>query len=341
MEQLPEAMPPIIPTPEPKPLGYGFAFGSAMVVVLIVLVLSNILAIPFVVISVAQSTFAAASSPAMEAQIYAKKNFQSEYLISSTFRTKFPAEDIQILWETDSYLVKLQSHDSKISIEQANLVLTDIISKSKGELEIRENFQPVHKPLDLESMLQDPWVLIGSTFGLQLSMFLVWILGKRNHFVGIRALPQLHQGKLLRGLVIGAVLGATIAFTSDPIQTFLRSLFHLSNESIWEVVTDYPAWAKIATVILGVFGAPIFEELFFRGLILGLFLKINKPWVGIVFSSILFGMAHLQDVATITVISIMGIILGLTYWKTKSLYACIALHFVNNAIAFAALLMSS
>jgi len=69
-----------------------------------------------------------------------------------------------------------------------------------------------------------------------------------------------------------------------------------------------------------------------------LFIKAGRPWLGVVLSSIVFGIAHLQDLSTVTTIAIMGLVLGAVYVRTKSIYATIAIHVVNNAISFGLLL---
>ncbi len=79
--------------------------------------------------------------------------------------------------------------------------------------------------------------------------------------------------------------------------------------------------------------APILEEVLMRGIVLDGLLRNYSPWKAIVWSAVLFGVLHLnpwQFVVGLTV----GCALGYLYWKTKSLYLCIFIHFANNSIAF-------
>jgi membrane protease YdiL (CAAX protease family) len=84
--------------------------------------------------------------------------------------------------------------------------------------------------------------------------------------------------------------------------------------------------------------APISEEVFFRGFFYGaLRNRLGVVWATVI-SAALFGAIHITSSDTlplIPVLALLGAILCLLYEKTGSLYPCIALHAVNNAIAYA------
>ena len=89
-------------------------------------------------------------------------------------------------------------------------------------------------------------------------------------------------------------------------------------------------WACVTAMV----SAPIFEELLCRGL---LFETIRKRWgatTTIFISSLFFGLMHL-DVATAVVAVVAGIIFGVLYVRTSSLFTTIIIHSLNNAMAFA------
>ncbi|MGL6107700.1 lysostaphin resistance A-like protein [Romboutsia sp.] len=87
----------------------------------------------------------------------------------------------------------------------------------------------------------------------------------------------------------------------------------------------------IQTIII----APIFEELFFRGIIFnGLLNKYQGDFKkAIIFSSIIFGVAHLNIPQGINGI-IAGTILAAIYYYTKSIKLSIFAHFLNNFFVF-------
>lgn len=78
---------------------------------------------------------------------------------------------------------------------------------------------------------------------------------------------------------------------------------------------------------------PILEELFYRKLILSSLLKKYGVYISIIVSSILFSIGHL-DFNNSIIFLVYGILLGVTYWKTKSIYYPILLHIFINAMTF-------
>lgn len=101
-------------------------------------------------------------------------------------------------------------------------------------------------------------------------------------------------------------------------------------ESSFAMIFEYKVAAFIMVVVL----APILEELIFRGLILRGMLNANiSPWVAIILSSLLFGIAHLNPWQFLGA-GMIGLALGFIYWRTQSLWLVIFLHSLNNFIAF-------
>lgn len=89
------------------------------------------------------------------------------------------------------------------------------------------------------------------------------------------------------------------------------------------------AWACFTAVI----SAPILEEVLCRGV---LFETMRNRWGvkgAILFSSLFFGLIHL-DLATAVVATVAGVILGVLYVRTSSIYASMIVHSINNAMAF-------
>lgn len=79
--------------------------------------------------------------------------------------------------------------------------------------------------------------------------------------------------------------------------------------------------------------APVAEEILFRWGVMGHILRKGcNPQTAIVVSSVLFGLAHLNP-AQIFFGIIVGILLGLLYWKSNNILYPIILHILNNSIA--------
>lgn len=76
--------------------------------------------------------------------------------------------------------------------------------------------------------------------------------------------------------------------------------------------------------------APLVEELLFRGAIQGhLMRKWKMPYLGIVVSSLIFGVVH-GNPAQIPFAFVVGMALGWMYYLTGSLVPGILMHFINN-----------
>jgi uncharacterized protein len=91
---------------------------------------------------------------------------------------------------------------------------------------------------------------------------------------------------------------------------------------------QYPVLAFITIAII----APLLEEILFRGIILDGYLKNYSPAKSILISALLFAFIH-GNIAQGIGAFVMGIVVGVLYWRTRSLLLCIGLHFVNNFTA--------
>ena len=92
----------------------------------------------------------------------------------------------------------------------------------------------------------------------------------------------------------------------------------------------------LAIVVIG----PIVEEMLFRGYLQTALSKRMKPWLAIVLASCAFAAIHLQP-AAFPMLALVGGVFGFLYHRTGSLRVSMALHMLNNGLAFAALLAST
>jgi hypothetical protein len=78
--------------------------------------------------------------------------------------------------------------------------------------------------------------------------------------------------------------------------------------------------------------ASVGEELLFRGLLQRLFIKLfRSPLAGILISAFLFSAMHMQFYGFLPRF-LLGIVLGLIYWYSGSLWVAIIAHFVYDAM---------
>ena len=64
---------------------------------------------------------------------------------------------------------------------------------------------------------------------------------------------------------------------------------------------------------------PVLEEVLYRGIICGQLSLWYKPWIGIVISSVLFGIMHFNVIQFLYAF-VVGLVLGLSYTKTKNIW---------------------
>ena len=84
--------------------------------------------------------------------------------------------------------------------------------------------------------------------------------------------------------------------------------------------------------------APICEEFLFRGFIFASLRNWRGPWPAAIITGVLFGVVHGLSAPAVDLLPLafLGFVLCVVYQRTGSLYPCIALHLLNNAIAFGA-----
>ncbi|WP_101773414.1 CPBP family intramembrane glutamic endopeptidase [Peptostreptococcus faecalis] len=84
--------------------------------------------------------------------------------------------------------------------------------------------------------------------------------------------------------------------------------------------------------ITGFIYAPIVEEIIFRGYIIGR-LFVNNPIIGILISTLLFGIGHLpENPISFMLFASSGLLFSIAYYKTKRLEVPIIIHSMGNIL---------
>ena len=95
--------------------------------------------------------------------------------------------------------------------------------------------------------------------------------------------------------------------------------------------------ALVAVCVVVTVIAPIAEEVFFRGYFYGALRNWRGPWPAALVTGAVFGAIHLlggTEPVFLVPLAILGVMLCVVRERTGSLLPCIALHAVNNALAF-------
>lgn len=130
--------------------------------------------------------------------------------------------------------------------------------------------------------------------------------------------------------VIGLSLGLKLIIGCISFVIFYSFFSHTGTEALDFIEKSLSL--SFCAIISVVFVGPVFEEIVFRGLCMG-FLKKKVSIVPTIFTqAILFGIAHGNMEQFITA-SILGLILGLIFLYTNSIYSSIIFHIIFNGSA--------
>lgn len=121
---------------------------------------------------------------------------------------------------------------------------------------------------------------------------------------------------------------------------FLVAVYYCSAQkidvllkSIERAEATSPEMNGALQILVALFGviivAPLFEEVLFRGLVMGELKKIMRPWAAITLQAILFGVAHGVLFQSIFAFAV-GIVLGIVYHHTQSIKTAVICHSVFN-----------
>lgn len=133
------------------------------------------------------------------------------------------------------------------------------------------------------------------------------------------------------GIGIGlSVLAIAAAIVGMYGTNFINEVLDLPN--IIEAQLNDMSATIIGALAISVVG-PLAEEVVFRGAIMGYMLRKGvNPWVVILFSALLFGLMHINP-AQVPFAMIVGVILGVIYYRTGNIILTTIIHIINNSVA--------
>jgi membrane protease YdiL (CAAX protease family) len=146
-----------------------------------------------------------------------------------------------------------------------------------------------------------------------------WIIGM---LVMILAIPFVQWlGEINRGIHFPGAIESWMKEKENGANKTVMAL--LSRRTVQDLVLNIICIAGLAAVG---------EELLFRGVAQRLFIKLFKRvWPGIIITAFLFSAMHLQFYGFFPRF-ILGILLGVIYWYSGSIWTAILAHFVYDAL---------
>jgi uncharacterized protein len=135
---------------------------------------------------------------------------------------------------------------------------------------------------------------------------------------------------------VGYIVAGYLVFIASAAAWSAALNLHEKDDVVDQLGADSSTVALVAVSVLVCVVAPIAEEFFFRGYFFGALRNWRGVWPAAVITGLVFGGIHVGSapVGFLVPLAFFGFMLCLIYDRTRSLYPCIALHCINNSIAF-------
>jgi membrane protease YdiL (CAAX protease family) len=178
------------------------------------------------------------------------------------------------------------------------------------------------------------WLLAVAAVGWVPLLVAVWAVGRRHGTGSLAAdFGLAFRPSDLWGVPIGVIT-----------QLVLLRLVYLPLRGIWpgtfstdrleqrarDLYDNASGGGVVLLVLAVVIGAPVVEELVYRGLLQGAATRGRRPWLGVVGVAAFFAAVHFQPVEIPGLFTI-GLVLGACAWSTRRLGLGIVTHLAFNA----------
>ena len=138
------------------------------------------------------------------------------------------------------------------------------------------------------------------------------------------------QGWRAYAYAIAAILAATIIINLVRKHVFAHDVY--SDLKMMAPFFRNPLW-PLSFVVFAI-GAPLAEELLFRGYLLGAFSRTRVAFIiGVALSTGIWAVMHSYSLGGMILVAVMGTIFALMRYLTGSLRVPVAAHAFNNTIA--------
>ena len=196
----------------------------------------------------------------------------------------------------------------------------------------------------LNEHMQDPRIFLSGAVMLQVMAFaipplIIMRTARRPYtdYIGLHKLTWKWIGITLFVFVASIFIMQILATINGRLEDILPNSSLIQSEKdgdeLMNTMVSNPSYIQFffSLLIMGVL-TPICEELFFRGFLLGSFLKISQgnKHFAVVTSSLIFAGLHLQPLKLLPMI-FLGMCLGYLYVESKNLKYSILFHSLINS----------
>jgi uncharacterized protein len=135
---------------------------------------------------------------------------------------------------------------------------------------------------------------------------------------------------------VGYVVAGYLGFLALAAAWSAALNLHEKDDIVDQLGAGSSDIALAAVAVLVCIVAPIAEEFFFRGYFFGALRNWRGVWPAAALTGLVFGAIHVGSapVGFLVPLAFFGFLLCIVYQRTRSLYPCMALHCINNSIAF-------
>lgn len=176
---------------------------------------------------------------------------------------------------------------------------------------------------------QSALIILALLIVAALTVFVAKRVGLLNH------LKDLKTWKAWKTILVGFVVLTIVKYIGGVV-LLLENGIGANTEN--QAALEQLGMSPLLLVVLTAIAAPIVEETVMRGLILGR--VFNNSYLGVILSSLLFGLLHIPtNIGSWIIYGGMGLVLAVVYHKTQKLEYTIAIHFINNALGVLLMLL--
>lgn len=179
---------------------------------------------------------------------------------------------------------------------------------------------------DPEELLSNPWVQLAGTVGMWIPFTWAFIATAHMTRTPLReVLWSVQRRTLAMAAAAGVLLQGVFIAVGVLAGQGGESPFHPQRWGVFGVVVF---------VVIVVLGAPIVEELFFRGVVLPTLMSVMSFRLANLIQAGVFGSLHIdQGWFGVVAVTVAGLVLGAVRHRTGTLAASIALHAAFNTTA--------
>jgi len=170
---------------------------------------------------------------------------------------------------------------------------------------------------------------------------------KPGRYLGLRA-PG-HPSYWILGIVALLVSLPFVEFTGvlnqkmvigTGGQAWMKQMEEEAARQIQFMVREHTPQQLLLNLVFIALFAGLGEELFFRGILQRLLIRITRsPWAGILLTALVFSAFHMQFYGFLPRL-LLGALLGAIYWYSGSLWPAILAHFLYDALIIVVLYMN-